>query len=81
MKDLCKFKDSLGKPREGVHSYRIFDIAILDVLGTILLGYLTHLLFPNITVWQGFVIWFLLAIILHWLFCVDTTLIKLLRLN
>ena len=32
---FCKYKDILGKPGEGVHSYRLFDIAIIDVVLTI----------------------------------------------
>ena len=35
MIDLCKYKDILGKPGQGVHSYRIFNIAIVDVILTI----------------------------------------------
>ena len=27
MLNLCKYKDILGKPKQGVHSFRIFDIA------------------------------------------------------
>ena len=29
---FCKYKDSLGKPKKGLHSYRVFDISVLDVL-------------------------------------------------
>ena len=32
---FCKYKDILGKPGEGVHSYRLFDIAVIDVVLTI----------------------------------------------
>lgn len=40
MFDLCKYKDILGRPNEGVHSFRIFNIAIVDVLLTILAAYI-----------------------------------------
>ena len=33
---LCKYKDALGKPKTGIHSYRIFNIAIADVIMTII---------------------------------------------
>ena len=35
---FCKYKDALGKPKEGLHSYRVFNISIIDVLLTILLA-------------------------------------------
>ena len=35
---FCKYKDALGKPNEGLHSYRVFNISIIDVLLTILLA-------------------------------------------
>ena len=25
---LCKYKDALGKPREGFRKYRVFDVAV-----------------------------------------------------
>ena len=31
---FCKYKDALGKPKEGLHSYRVFNISIIDVLLT-----------------------------------------------
>ena len=33
---FCKYKDSLGKPKTGLHRYRVFNIAIVDVIFTIL---------------------------------------------
>lgn len=35
MTDLCKYKDALGEPGKGIHSYRLFGIAIADVLMTL----------------------------------------------
>ena len=40
MFDLCKYKDILGVPGKGVHSFRIFNIAIVDVLLTIIAAYI-----------------------------------------
>lgn len=74
---LCKYKDVLGKPNEGLHSYRFLNIAIFDVLGTILIAYALSFLFtykyafPIIAL-----LLFLLGIILHWAFCVNTTVNK-----
>jgi fatty acid desaturase len=33
-------RDALGKPREGVHSIRLFDIAVVDVVLTIIAAFL-----------------------------------------
>ena len=33
---LCKYKNALGVPGKGLHSYRMFNIPIFDVLFTIL---------------------------------------------
>ena len=35
---FCKYKDIFGKPKTGLHSYRIFNIAVVDFLLTILLA-------------------------------------------
>ena len=32
MLDLCKYKDILGKPNEGLRKIRIFDIAVSDTV-------------------------------------------------
>ena len=34
---FCKYKDVLGEPKKGLHSYRVFDIAVMDVLLTFVL--------------------------------------------
>jgi hypothetical protein len=35
---LCEYSDIFGKPNQGIHSIRIFDIAIVDVLLTIIVA-------------------------------------------
>jgi uncharacterized membrane protein len=75
--NLCKYKDSLGVPNKGIHSYRLFNLAIVDVIGTILLAclisYLTKYKFIYVLLFV-----FILGIILHHIFCVRTTIDKLL---
>ena len=39
MINLCIYKDIFGIPKKGVHKYRIFNIAFVDLLLTILLAY------------------------------------------
>jgi len=36
--DLCHYKNALGKPKEGLHSYRILGFAAWDVFLTIVGG-------------------------------------------
>ena len=75
---LCQYKNLLGKVGEGAHSYRIFNIAIVDVLLTILVAYIIYLFFPNYNFFLILFLFFLLGIVLHRIFCVRTTIDKLL---
>jgi hypothetical protein len=74
---LCKYKNALGEPNKRIHSYRLFGIAIADVIMTILGAYLISYFF-NISFTYTSLILFGLGIILHRIFCVRTTLDKLL---
>lgn len=72
---LCKYKDIFGKPGQGVHKYRIFNIAIVDFALTVIAGvFLAKYLKVNVWVMLAFL--FLLGIVLHRLFCVRTTVDK-----
>ena len=80
---LCKYKNIFGKINEGVHSVRIFNIAIFDVLSTIILGILLQFLLLRlfsfyIDLFIILIILFSLGILLHRVFCVKTTIDKLL---
>ena len=45
---FCEYKDIFGKVGEGVHSYRIFNIAVVDVVSTIIMAYLLKIfVFPK----------------------------------
>jgi uncharacterized membrane protein YcaP (DUF421 family) len=75
--NLCQYQDILGKPNEGIHQYRFLGFALFDILGTIFLIVLIHLLtkinYIYITIFMV-----VLFIFLHWLFCVNTRLNELL---
>lgn len=77
---LCKYKDILGVPGQGVHLFRIGGLAVTDVVLTFIGAYFISLA----TKWNylysllGF---FLLGIFLHRIFCVRTTIDKLLFPN
>jgi len=69
---LCRYSTIFGEPNKGFHSVRLFNIAILDVVATIIGGYLLSRLFKTSFLLTT-VILFLLGILLHRLFCVRTT--------
>lgn len=75
--DLCKYQNSLGIPNQGVHSYRLFGVAIVDVIFTII-GAMFISYFSKRSFVYTLIFLFLLGIILHKLFCVRTTIDKLL---
>jgi len=74
---LCKYKHIFGIPGKGLHKYRIFNIAIIDVVLTIILTIIiSYLLKINFII--TLIILFLVGIIMHRIFCVRTTIDKLL---
>lgn len=75
---LCNFSDIFGKPRTGVHSFRIFDIAIIDFLMTIIGG----IIIAKYMKWnyiKTILLLFLIGHLSHLLFCVDTTFVKIFK--
>lgn len=80
MQDLCKYKNFLGEPNKGVHSYRFLGVAIMDVIMTIIGAYVISLItrFNFIYILLGL---FLLGILFHRVFCVDTTIDRFIRKN
>jgi hypothetical protein len=74
-----------NEPGKGAHSYRLFNIAIVDVLLTIIAAYIFYILIYNkysifdYDFIKCLFILFLLSIFFHWLFCVDTTVMKKLK--
>ena len=72
---ICPYKFIFGKPNEGAHSYRIFNISIVDTVCTIISAYLISIYY-NIEFKEITIVIFLLGIIIHRLFCVKTTIDK-----
>lgn len=81
MKLLCPYRYLFGKPNKGIHSLRVANIAIMDVIMTLIGAYLLCLLFPKVPKHYFFIGLFGLGIVLHRLFCVRTTIDKLLFPN
>jgi hypothetical protein len=83
---LCKYKNLFGEVNTGIHTVRIFNVAIVDVLFTIIGGILIQ--FFLLRVFSFYIdltlvlfVLFGLGILLHRLFCVRTTIDKLLFKN
>ena len=74
---LCKYKDILGKVDQVIHSYRLFNIAIVDVIMTVIAAFIIHY-FTKINFFVVLVLLFIVGIICHRIFCVNTTIDKLL---
>ena len=68
--DLCKYKNSLGSPGEGVHTH-IMGLAWRDIVATIVGGFITALVFKW-NIMYTIIGLFILGILFHRLFCVRT---------
>ena len=72
---LCDYRYIFGKEKEGIHSYRFMDIAIMDVLltfiGAIIIGY-----YFKLNIILVFIILIILGTLIHYIFCVETTITK-----
>ena len=73
--NLCQYKDILGKPNAGWRVYRIYDIAIFDVLATAIIVYAICWLF-NLPYLPVLLFSYILGIFAHRIFCVRTGLDK-----
>jgi len=74
----CKYKDFFGEVNTGIHSYRVFNIAIMDVIFTFLTAFIIFLAMSKYNYFIILFFLFLSGIILHRIFCVKTTIDKLL---
>lgn len=70
---FCNYRHIFGKEGEGVHSYRLFNIAIVDTLLTVLAAWIIAYYTKRSFVWV-FIGLMILGVLLHRLFCVRTTL-------
>ena len=72
---LCKYKDVFGRPKEGAHALRVFDVAVVDVVLTLVVAVAVSAHF-HVPVWQCALALFALGIAAHRAFCVRTTVDK-----
>ena len=73
---FCKYSNLLGEINKGIHSIRFFNIAIIDVILTIIVAYLINLKLKKFSYPTVLTSLFLLGIIMHRIFCVRTTIDK-----
>jgi hypothetical protein len=78
--DLCKYRNALGVPGKGAHSIRLGGVAVVDVIMTLVGAYIIARWARASFAWTAAGL-FLVGIILHRLFCVRTTIDRLLFPN
>ena len=72
MANFCQYKNAFGASGTGAHSYRFMGFAVVDTVLTILAAFLIAWL-ANWPFWIVLLVLFVMGIYLHWLFCVQTT--------
>ncbi len=77
---FSKFKNVLGEAGKGVHSFKILDTAMVDYFLTIMLAFVFSYLtgFPLVLMT---ILLFIVGIICHMLFGINTTTLKYLKIN
>ena len=77
---LCQYSDVLGKPNQGIHATRLFGLAFWDIFMTLIVALIiayTMQMSPIKTI----IGLFLLAQILHILFCVNTAFLNMIGIK
>jgi hypothetical protein len=75
---LCRYSGLLGQPNQGVHTH-VLGVAVFDVLLTVVaslgLWWLLKTVVPSwrVSFWLVLLLLFLSSILVHRLFCVRTT--------
>ena len=75
--NFCQYKNIFGEPNTNIHMYCVMDIAIVDVLGTIIGAIIIAKIF-DFNIMNTIICSFMIGILLHRLFCVRTTVDKIL---
>jgi fatty acid desaturase len=75
--NLCHYRNIFGVSGKGIHSYRVFGIAVVDVIVT-LVAAIALAYFCRLPVLWTVIVIFILGIFMHRMFYVRTTVDKLL---
>jgi hypothetical protein len=70
-----KYSGIFGNSGEGIHSYRLLDVALVDYIGTIFLALILSRI-TKIPLVLSTIFMFVLGIVLHMLFGVKTSAVK-----
>lgn len=76
MNTLCKYRHALGEEKKGFHATRFLGVALWDTIGTVAIAVFISYVFGVSLIWTVVAL-FGIAIVLHRLFCVNTTINKL----
>jgi hypothetical protein len=74
----CQFKDIFGKPNTGVHKHRFLGMASFDLIGTVIIS-IAIAYFYQLSYIKTILYAFLIGAAVHWIFCVDTAFMNLLK--
>ncbi len=77
---FIKYKYIFGIPKKGPHETRLLDVALFDYLLTILLSIIFSY-FTRFPLVLSTIIWFIIGIVLHALFGLNTSAVKYLNLT
>ena len=80
MVEFCKYRHIFGIEKEGAHKYRLLNIAVVDTVLTMILAFAIAIYF-KISFLLVFFILLVIATLLHRLFCVETTVTKMVFSN
>jgi succinate dehydrogenase hydrophobic anchor subunit len=70
---LCKYKNIFGEPKKGVHKYRFLNMAAVDLILTVFLAILISYYSKKNFIIVFFIL-IIISILVHKIFCVNTTL-------
>ena len=74
---LSNFSDIFGAPRTGLHAYRLFDVAVVDLAATHVFSLiLSYTNVVDLDPWKITAGLTLVSIPIHWLFGVRTKLVE-----
>lgn len=76
----CPYKYLLGIPGQGVHSLRFMGFAVVDIVLTLLLAWITAYVW-NARFLTMVVVWFVVGEVLHYLFGTQTALLTVLGIH
>lgn len=80
MSSICRYRNVFGLPGKGVHALRFGGVAAVDLILTFLIAYMgTQATGMPITL--SLVLWILISMTLHYVFCVQTSVMTYIGLN